>query len=57
MFKLGSAAISWGSKKQRCTSLWSTEAEYVSWAESCKEVLFLKGLYKELRGIDDVAWT
>jgi hypothetical protein len=47
MFKLGNAAVSWGSKKQ-------TEAEYVSLTESCKEAIFLKGLYKETRGIDEI---
>ena len=54
MFKLGNAAISWGRNKQRYTSLWSTEAEYVSLAEGCNEAIFLKGLYKELRGIDEI---
>jgi hypothetical protein len=53
IFKLGNAAVSWGSKKQRCTSLSSTEAEYMNLAEICKEAIFLKGLYKEVRGIDE----
>ena len=52
MFKLGSAATSWGSKKQRYTSLSSTEAEYVSLV--CKEAMSLKGSYKELSGIDEI---
>ena len=38
-------AISWFSRTQRCVSLSTSEAEYVSLSDYCvKDVLFLRGL-------------
>lgn len=40
--------ISWASHKQPITALSSTEAEFISAADCCKELLFLKNLLEEL---------
>lgn len=48
VFKYGGNSISWGSYKQSCISLSSTEAEYISLSEACREAVFLQALLKEL---------
>ena len=48
VFMLYGGAISWRSRKQNMVSLSSCESEYVSLAEACKEMLWLKSLYGEL---------
>jgi hypothetical protein len=40
--------ISWESKKQKTVALSSTEAEYMSLTESCKEAIYLQKLIGEL---------
>lgn len=47
-FILNGGAISWRSKKQKCTVLSSTEAEYVSLVNAAKECLWLKKLEEDL---------
>ena len=36
--------ISWGSRKQNCVALSSTEAEYIALADTCQEVVWLQRL-------------
>ena len=48
VFLLGGGAISWGSKKQTCVALSSTEAEYVALSHATKEAIWLKRLMCEL---------
>ena len=43
------AAIAWFSRIQRCVTLSSTEAEYVSLADCVKEILFLRQVLQFLR--------
>ncbi|KXJ69040.1 hypothetical protein RP20_CCG000421 [Aedes albopictus] len=47
LFRLGGVLISWCARKQACVALSSTEAEYISLAESCRELLWLKKLLKD----------
>lgn len=47
LFQLGGGPISWCARKQSCVALSSTEAEYISLAESCRELLWLKKLLKD----------
>ncbi|KAL8119074.1 hypothetical protein AgCh_016538 [Apium graveolens] len=47
--KLGSALVSWKSKKQHTISRSSTEAEYRSMADCCCEVTWLRSLLAELK--------
>jgi transposase InsO family protein len=42
VFTLGGAAVAWCSKKQRCVTLSTTEAEYVALCEASKEVPWLR---------------
>lgn len=50
LFKVYGNPVSWDSKKQRCVSLSSTEAEYVAVTEACKEALFLRRIFTEVTG-------
>nr|GFA76420.1 uncharacterized mitochondrial protein AtMg00810-like [Tanacetum cinerariifolium] len=38
----GDKLVSWSSKKQDCTSMYSTEAEYVSLSACCAQVLWMR---------------
>ncbi|XP_055603946.1 uncharacterized protein LOC129752181 [Uranotaenia lowii] len=44
LFRLGGGTILWGAKKQTCVALSSTEAEYISLAQGCQELLWLRKL-------------
>jgi len=48
VFKLGSGAISWSSKKQATVMLSSTEAEYITRAHATKEAVWLRQLLSKL---------
>lgn len=48
ILELAGAPISWESRKQRVVALSSTEAEYISISEACKEVVFTHNLFVEL---------
>jgi len=41
--------VVWASRRQRCTSLSTTEAEYVAGCESSKEAVWIDRLLKEIR--------
>lgn len=45
---LSIAAVSWSSKKQYCTALYSAESTYFALAHTTKEVLWAKSLMQEL---------
>jgi hypothetical protein len=47
-FSLGSAMISWGSRKQKSVALSTTEAEYIASCESCTEAIWLRKLISGL---------
>eukprot|EP00965_Chrysotila_dentata_P091981 3036149-Pleurochrysis_carterae.AAC.1 len=44
----GGAAVSYGSKRQHCISLSSTEAEIVAASHTAAEVVYLRGLLAEM---------
>lgn len=48
VFRLGSATVSWGSRKQSCVSASTMEAEYVALAEAAQETVWLRRLLAEL---------
>jgi len=48
LVKLAGSAVSWFSKKQKTVSQSTTEAEYISLASTCNEVLWLQHLMEEL---------
>lgn len=47
-FVMANAAITWESKKQKTTTLSSTEAEYMSLTEATKEAVYLRSMMQEL---------
>ena len=47
-FSLGSAMISWGSRKQKSVALSTAEAEYMVAREACKEAIWLRKLISNL---------
>jgi hypothetical protein len=47
-FNLGSAMISWGSRKQKSIALSIIEAEYMAASEACTEVVWLRKLISDL---------
>lgn len=46
--KLGQNVINWESRKQRCTALSSTEAEYLAISDVCKDICFAKNFLLEI---------
>ena len=50
---LNGGPISWGSQRQRCTSLSTTEAEYIAQSETSKEVVWTRRLLMDLNIIHD----
>lgn len=46
--KLGRNMINWESRKQRCVALSSTEAEYLSIGDVCKDLCFIKNFMSEI---------
>ena len=46
------AALSWGSRKQKCIALSTCEAEIIALSEATKDVVYLRKLVKRL-GIDE----
>ncbi|XP_062533636.1 uncharacterized protein LOC134202634 [Armigeres subalbatus] len=48
LIMLGVGLISWGSRKQSCVALSSTEAEFVAFAEGCQELVWTKRLIDEI---------
>lgn len=52
VFLIGNSAVSWEAKKQKTVALSSTEAEYMSLSDGCKEALYLQKLMGELNLLD-----
>ncbi|MCO5605949.1 hypothetical protein L7F22_060135 [Adiantum nelumboides] len=48
IYTFAGSAISWRSALQDCTSISTTEAEYVALSEACKEAIWLARLVKDL---------
>lgn len=48
LIRLGNSPITWGSKKQTCVSLSTTESEYISAGETTQVLLWISELIKEL---------
>ena len=48
LFTFAVGAISWQSKLQKCTALFTTKAEYIAANEAGKEMIWLKKSFREL---------
>ena len=48
VFKLGEAAVTWKSRKQRTIALSSTEAEYIALTKAAKEAVYWRNFLKEV---------
>ena len=57
IFKLGSATISWKSKRQSVVALSSTEAEYVALCSATQEVVWLRRLLAGIGFVQEEATT
>jgi hypothetical protein len=47
-FILGSAMISWGSRKQKSVALITTKVEYIATCEACTEAIWMRKLISGL---------
>jgi hypothetical protein len=52
-FFVHGSLVSWSSRRQKCVSQSTTEAEYVAASDSCKEAVWLKCLLAEIGEIDN----
>jgi hypothetical protein len=52
VFTVGDCAVSWSATLQSVVAQSTTEVEYMTIAEACRESAWLKGLYAELCGDD-----
>ena len=52
VFTVDSCAVSWRATLQSVVALSTTEAENMAVSEACKELIWLKGLYAELCGVN-----
>ena len=48
IFMFAGGAVSWRSRLQSCTSMSTTEAEYIAASEACKEAIWLARLVRDL---------
>ena len=48
LLQLGSASISWMSRKQKSVALSTAEAEYIATSMACCEAVWLRKLFSEL---------
>ncbi|XP_059221638.1 uncharacterized protein LOC131996193 [Stomoxys calcitrans] len=49
VFQINGGSISWACRKQTCVSLSSTEAEFISLSEACKEAIWLRRLLSDMK--------
>ena len=57
VFDVGSAAISWSSKRQPTVALSTCEAEYIGQTQATKEAVWLRGLLNQLNPSDQATKT
>ena len=50
VFTISGCAVSWKASLQATVTLSTTEAEYMAISKTCKEAIWLRGLYSELCG-------
>ncbi|GKV47717.1 hypothetical protein SLEP1_g54586 [Rubroshorea leprosula] len=55
IFNLGSGAVSWSSKKQECTALSSSEAEYVAASSAACQAIWMRRIMKDLQQVQEKA--
>ena len=48
IFQINNGSISWCCKKQTCVALSSTESEFISLSETCKEAIWLRNLLEDM---------
>jgi hypothetical protein len=57
MFKVGSGAVSWNSKRQQTTATSTVEAEYMATSHGTKEAIWLRQLMADVRCTQEEATT
>lgn len=57
VFMFNGNTVCWSSKKQTCVALSSTEAEFISLSETCKETLWIQRLLQDFNQHTDTATT
>src|SRR5882672_1777439 len=50
IFRVGSGAVTWSSKKQSLIALSSTEAEYIAQTHATREAIWLRAYWSEITG-------
>ncbi|GKV51031.1 hypothetical protein SLEP1_g57708 [Rubroshorea leprosula] len=55
IFNLGSGVVSWSSKKQECTALPSSEAEYVAATSTACQAIWMRRIMKDLQQVQEKA--
>ena len=57
LLKIGATPVFWKSRKQRCVSLSTSEAELIAFSETCQQILWVRSILKELGTATDAPTT
>ena len=48
LLKIGNTPVFWKSKKQRCVSLSTSEAEFIAMSEACQNIIWISAMLQSI---------